>query len=549
MESCMQFRTISSQRGVYLPLLALLGVVVIAIAGFAIDSAFLYVRKQQVQNAVDSAATIGARLLLEPNQGNYTTIKVHDIARNYVRQTLKADGYDIPLSAIDVQSLPAPASVRAGVRVSTTVLHDPFFIRVIPGLERKRDVPATSSALNTRLRIVLVLDSSWSMDFATTAPTQCTNCCDTDKCRRLKTLKFASKLFVDGLKPFDSVAVVRFANRETTETWGDDADIVTTRIRPAPSHCVVPPDEVSSPHVGPPYGTCYPPAEALLPLSGFTAANGTPVNGYAEVKRAIDDIQIFGTTNIPRGLELASEILRSSPPESNEQNVIVLVTDGAPFGFKPRFRWDMAHPNTSPDCVRMPEAGVSHTTFWIAPPTGDFGSGTSSWDKPPSDTSGGTELFRRRLFMDALESARMARLGIDPANPTNAPDPKDSTNIFAIGLGPEELNIDTPFQCGNWYGDEHPGSCRDKMKRALLATISNDQGWLRNPTIGGVPRWPGNLNPQPTVTRPYTWDFPCHPSASTFQTQKRGQSFIASNGNSLVDAFSKILKFRVQTQE
>jgi Flp pilus assembly protein TadG len=64
----LKMRNSTGQRGVVLPLVALLMVVLLGFAAFAVDMGYLYVVKNELQNAADAAALAGASVLFTDNQ-------------------------------------------------------------------------------------------------------------------------------------------------------------------------------------------------------------------------------------------------------------------------------------------------------------------------------------------------------------------------------------------------------------------------------------------------------------------------------------------------
>lgn len=152
------------ERGQVLVIFALLQVVLLAVAGFAVDYGTLLVEKTKLQNAVDAASLAGARALVDGNNPGTAA------ARGAVTNYLSLHGYTAGADTTVAVSFPATAGTGVVETVAVTVSRTAptYFVRVI-GIESATiDAQATAKADQRMVDIMLSLDLTGSMELSGT---------------------------------------------------------------------------------------------------------------------------------------------------------------------------------------------------------------------------------------------------------------------------------------------------------------------------------------------------------------------------------------------
>ena len=138
------------ERGQIIPLLALVMVVLILFAGFAIDLGFAYVAKANLSKAVDAAALMAARNISQ-GQATATTLAQSAFAANYGSAT-----------PVPVVTFPAGPANTLEVNVTASATLNTYFLRVLPQW-KTLSVSSSATALRANAGLTMVLDISGSM--------------------------------------------------------------------------------------------------------------------------------------------------------------------------------------------------------------------------------------------------------------------------------------------------------------------------------------------------------------------------------------------------
>lgn len=140
-----RFRSIDKplhgQRGVVLILFALLLVILLGFAAFAIDAARINLAKAELQNAADAAALAGVRKYFTSDSTAAKNEAIHLATRNYANGAL-----------IDASSVTATVASVTGythaIKVTILLSGMPLFFAPVLGIS-SRDVSVTATAVQS----------------------------------------------------------------------------------------------------------------------------------------------------------------------------------------------------------------------------------------------------------------------------------------------------------------------------------------------------------------------------------------------------------------
>src|SRR5579884_140113 len=113
------------ESGQILVIFALVQVVLLAMAGFAVDYGALLVEKTKLQNAVDAASLAGARALVDGTNPGTTA------ARTAVTNYLSSMGFSAASGATITTTFDATGGTTDTVHVQVTKVAPTYFIKVI----------------------------------------------------------------------------------------------------------------------------------------------------------------------------------------------------------------------------------------------------------------------------------------------------------------------------------------------------------------------------------------------------------------------------------
>lgn len=134
-------KPLHGQRGVVLILFALLLVILLGLAAFAIDAARINLTKIELQNAADAAALAGVRKYSTSDSTAAKNEAIHLATRNYANGSL-----------IDASSVTATAASVTGytyaIKVRILLSGIPLFFAPVFGIS-SRDVSATATAVQS----------------------------------------------------------------------------------------------------------------------------------------------------------------------------------------------------------------------------------------------------------------------------------------------------------------------------------------------------------------------------------------------------------------
>jgi Flp pilus assembly protein TadG len=334
------------RRGTALILYTVLLPTILLFCGLAIDLSMLYVVQSRLSSAVDGAALGAGRLL--GTSANTTEIAGEFLTANYPTGFWGSYSLTPNISRTDTASLHT-ISISASVQVPL------LFLRLLR--QQNCSVSATATAVRRDVRVVLVLDRSYSM------------------VSQMSTLRTASSNFVNMFNPgTDEMGLVVFGG----------------------SGFVAYPNPGSTPN------------------ANYTGGNGPdihfadPVTAPADnLLTVISALQVGTDTNTSEGLWLAYLELKKAvavDTDPTRANVIVLFTDGVPNGFTAYIN-DPSHNalSSSSNCYYNPATGSSNQQIgWIASsPTGSA-SGLAFFDPSASTGTG----FYNPLIFNTAHSAK-----------------------------------------------------------------------------------------------------------------------------------------------
>jgi len=512
----------TGERGIYLPLAVGGFFLVLTFVGLAVDTARLYRAKIELQQAVDAAAVASARLLVSSPgatlaadagrayQDSVAIITSNLLAAGYSAETVadmrdRQDGHLISAcTGLNGACCYTPGqtfacSVTAGeerryIEISARLRQPTLLLGFLPGIAQSTFISSRGTIENLKMQAILVLDSSWSMNEGWGGSGQ----------TKGGSLKIAAKAFVDTLLPFDELAVVKFsAVGDGQAVSMDDYEPFNTtqnrtllragyandsqRIFPAPNN------------------------QANLLQIG---AGATGVANKSQAKSAIDSLTFSGNTDIGSGVWRAKTLLDgASTGNTNILKLILLVTDGAPYGvennYLPLTWWTVGErprlPLPNPNCVGHP--------LWPAllRPTLCDGSNNVSLCQ--------NNRRQRLRMLDAIIESDLAR--------------DAGYVVYSIGAGIEDNKLSSPFQ-----NSENTAT----LKRFLLRRVANDQTAMRQ--LVPFPDPEDFLPPDPA----YPWDFPCVPTGQELGAKPVGQYLVADNNQALLDAFLQVAAVRSRFQ-
>jgi Flp pilus assembly protein TadG len=301
--------------------------VLLMFCGLAIDLSILYVVQTRLSSAVDGAALGAGRLLGTP--ANTT-----EIAGEFLRATFP-NGFWGSYNLNPTITATTNYSLHTIV-VTATVQVPLLFLRILR--QQSCTVAATATAVRRDVRVVLVLDRSYSMN------------------GQMGNLRTAATSFVNMFNPTsDELGLV---------AYGGSAFVA--------------------------YPTSEMPNYSLTSGTGPDTHFADPVSGSNQnMLTTIAALDVGTDTNTSEALWLAYKELKKAvaiDSDTTRANIIVLFTDGVPNGFTAYLN-DPAHNslNSSSNCYYNPSTGSSSQQIgWIA--TAGTGSGLAFFN--PSSSAG-----------------------------------------------------------------------------------------------------------------------------------------------------------------
>lgn len=309
------FSRLAGRRGVIMPLLALLLVVLLGMVAFAIDVGRITVVRSEIQNAVDSAALAASlRLQQDPEAVQDAAKQAKDfVRRNRVGFTVK-----VPENAIAVEVGTWNADTRAfspggndpnAVRVFATQNGENFsFSRVFGQTTFGVPASAVASASSRPLDIMLVLDLSGSMAYQ----------------GRIEALQRAAPVFVeiiDSMGDDDQIGVMGLSADPSSVSSAIKPMLYNSGLHPSSGH-----------HVG------------VLEANLTTSLNGLKNGALSKSKLTASKYNGWTGTGAALG-DAAHYLTNNSFARSNAHKIIVLMSDGfanRPDGNGPGYARSMA---------------------------------------------------------------------------------------------------------------------------------------------------------------------------------------------------------------
>jgi len=139
----MKGKSAGSEKGQSLVVVAAAMIVLLIFTAFAVDLAFWYVQRRQMQNAADAAVLVGARELalyqVDPT-ASLTNGQLYAIIQDWARRNQAQDvqalyiaenGFRYPISAGDGSPAPTDYSAATGVHVIASTSFPTFFAKVL----------------------------------------------------------------------------------------------------------------------------------------------------------------------------------------------------------------------------------------------------------------------------------------------------------------------------------------------------------------------------------------------------------------------------------
>jgi Putative Flp pilus-assembly TadE/G-like/von Willebrand factor type A domain len=289
----MQRRSKTLQRGIYLPILAILLVSFIAVIGLALELGQLYRAKLRVQRAVDAGVVGASRLMGTAHAG-----LAKNVAEEIGRENILA--IDSRLTATNFSATRNGNILTMSGNTSMPLL----LLNVVPGIPKLNNVDSLAKSANQRAAVVLVLDLSGSM-----RPT-CSAAGDTAPyTNKIENLRTAVKDFIDKFQDgWDYVGIIGYNRRGFILQNGP----ITL--------------DLSQPVIK----TTW---KNTIDLVGQTF----PKQNYCMPYSTTDPLGLGSGTNTDHGLGLARIIFTRMREDPNTQTIyndankaIVLITDGAP---------------------------------------------------------------------------------------------------------------------------------------------------------------------------------------------------------------------------
>ena len=216
--------TFGEERGIYIPLLAIVFTAIIAVFSLGVDLGKMYIESLRQQRAADAATIVAAASIGTFVGGSpLTKPEIEDLARRVAEDNFVANkvGYNVALPADHI--LAEYDNGVSTIAVDTVVKYDSLFVgKITPG-KSIWDIGGRAVAKRRPLNVTFVLDITGSMD--ENADPACVGA----GCRKkMRALQDAAVTFVDKLdETKDRVAVVWF-----NEAAGTSYDLVPS---PAPA--------------------------------------------------------------------------------------------------------------------------------------------------------------------------------------------------------------------------------------------------------------------------------------------------------------------------
>lgn len=527
-------RLARSERGGYLIIMAAGCVVFIAAAGWAIDSARLYWTKSELQRAADAAALAGARILVRYQSVGYVPgpTGVEERVKGILEENLRISRFTQaeidevigttsqpgtiqvcfnkdrpdPITNPCNRNPTSPNLQRRFIWVGAQINRKSLILGLLPGFAKFNPVPVSAFAENLALEVVLVLDNTGSMR---------TKLNPADTKTKMDYLREAASAFVGKLLPFDKVGVVTFdingpsvsysglqkdVNKEPKQDPADPISIFN-KIRadyendsrifiglptdPDPNRWNLQPIEDAS-------GSHIPTIQDMINQRSVDAAHPTIMTPG-------------GSTNLGSGIWRGRDMLDREDGGTvplNTWRMLIFLTDGSPNTYTP-----VTWLNVGDRPLDISNPGGCNSLFLSRP----------VYETNPDGSDGTVKRLRE---IDAIVEADLAR--------------RSNYSVYAVGLGNPDSNRLSPFQ----------SMTSDDMKWALMQRIANDQTEMTKASPAPTPGW---TNPAPIP--PYLWDFPCVPDGNAIKGEPNGTFWLATSGQSLIDAFAALAEVRTKLSE
>ena len=431
----------SRERGQILPMVALLGVVLIAMVGLALDVGRIMVAKAQLTRAVDAAALAGALKL--PSLPNATTE-----VNLYMAANEPSASWTVPSSSADRQ-----IEVHATKNVGLTFMK---VLTIIPGIN-VQDPFAVSADAVAGFGVVKPVDVQLVMDDTGTMKSGC-NSGQTNSSCPIKQARDGANLFVDAL-------------------LSSSRPIVGTQVAMNP------------------FRGCYG-NQRYNPVTGEAATRGCILfssivdltSSPSTLHTAINTLQADGGypgTDICLGLYEAKKYLVDGPHiQQGASRYLVIITDGDNT-YTDGAQSDERGNSPSPP----PQHGTSYAAPPVYPPPGYPDSGTPTThpcripDVHQDSTDNGTDYDNRVNKLDTATYNLAQALKSAPNN----------VEIYVIGYGvvggSDNGSVCVPSQVGTGSSRQSSSDTRDRNLAKCLAssTTGTNDHYFEAPTPQNLP--------------------------------------------------------------
>jgi Flp pilus assembly protein TadG len=306
------------RRGAMTVLIALFLIVLIAMAAFSIDVAYMHLVRTQLRSATDAAAKAGMyALTTQQNEQAGINAAIAMAANNRVAgRTLKLTASQIELGQSQLQadgswSFVAGAKPTRAMRINPTMddTNANGAVNLFLGglLGRQKFTPSDSSVASAyELEVVLVLDRSHSM------------CWDTSGTEWM----YPPPLYSNAVLGMTSAPKNGSRWKELEEAVGTFTDVLTTLNTPPRVAVVTWSSEITNGSLE------YYILGKTVPAAVLNQALTTTFSSVKSAVTAIGTKPVLGSTNMAAGIDEGVSVLTAANVRPYAEKVMILMTDG-----------------------------------------------------------------------------------------------------------------------------------------------------------------------------------------------------------------------------
>jgi Flp pilus assembly protein TadG len=306
------------RRGAMTVLIAVFLIVLIAMAAFSIDVAYMHLVRTQLRSATDAAAKAGMyALTTQQNEQAGINAAIAMAANNRVAgRTLKLTASQIELGQSQLQadgswSFVAGAKPTRAMRINPTMddTNANGAVKLFLGgvLGRQKFTPSDSSVASAyELEVVLVLDRSHSM------------CWDTSGTEWM----YPPPLYSNAVLGMTSAPKNGSRWKELEEAVGTFTDVLTTLNTPPRVAVVTWSSEITNGSLE------YYILGKTVPAAVLNQALTTTFSSVKSAVTAIGTKPVLGSTNMAAGIDEGVDVLTAANVRPYAEKVMILMTDG-----------------------------------------------------------------------------------------------------------------------------------------------------------------------------------------------------------------------------